>query len=161
METELARQALVTLLREIYIGPGDSQMTWVTSPGPESGLLGTLGSLTSVQAAVVLPGSPHSVAAHAAHLRFTLDLALSYAKGATPGPEDWGKSWITGPMDDAGWAALQTALATSVRALIDFAEKQETFKDLMAVTGFFGQVAHGAYHLGIIRHHAALVRATR
>ena len=137
------------LLFEIIDGPADPKQTWVVSVEPASGVLGTLAKLTAAQASASPGAGRKSAAAHAAHLRFALELATKRMRGEDP-PADWDASWEPGVVDDAGWRKLQDEIRAASAALRRSIEDGEAW-DAMTFKGIISTVAHTAYHLGAIR----------
>lgn len=137
------------LLFEIIDGPADQKPTWVVSTEPASGVLGTLARFSAEQASASPAPGRRSAAAHAAHLRFSLELAVRRLKGENP-PADWDGSWEPGIVDDAGWRDLQGRIRAASAALRTVVQDGETW-DAMTFQGIIATVAHTAYHLGALR----------
>lgn len=158
MKTNLIRDAIETLLQETYEGPPDPKTTWIASNVADSGILSTVKHLTPEQAWAKPHGLKHSVAEHLAHLNFSIDVAMKYARGEEPGA-DWTESWDVGDIpDEARWHAMQRQLRESHLRMRMWVHADEPFEKKEALTGFLACVAHAAYHLGQIRQAAELAR---
>jgi len=162
MSKTMLREAIETLMKEIYEGPADPKgPTWVVSNGADSGLFGALRPLSPAQASAKPKGASHSVAEHVAHLKFSLDVNLRYAQGEEPGKLDWESSWhVPNPLTSDVWQRLLRSLHDSWQALLSWAQSKEEFDNFFSVCGFTASVAHSAYHLGAIRQLAAIARAS-
>lgn len=112
------------------------------------GLLSTLASLSAAQASekTVLG---QSVAAHAAHTAFHMEVAVRWARGER-GPFDWKGSFGSGTVDEAAWQALQARVRAAYEGVAALARDTESWTE-DAAGGLAGVLAHVAYHLGSIR----------
>lgn len=150
---------LSVLIREAYDGPDDPRMTWFADNEKGSGLLGTLERLSPAEASAPSP-SPGgaSVAAHAGHVAFALNLAKRALRGeSVHASAEWKSSWGRRTVDEAGWRALLAELRTEYDALLAAIEEGLPWADPMNMAGIFGQLAHGAWHLGAIRQQLGLI----
>ena len=138
-----------SLLFEIIDGPADPKWTWVVSTEPGSDLLGTLARFSAAQASAAPAPGRRSAAAHAAHLRFALELAARRLLGENP-DADWDGSWEPGVVDDADWTRLQDQIRAASARLREVIANGEAWEQ-MAFQGIIATVAHTAYHLGAIR----------
>lgn len=156
---------LTALIREAYDGPDDPRMTWFADNENGSGLLGTLERLSAAEASASPPGAASSagpggasVAAHAGHVAFALNLANRALRGeSVHAGADWKSSWNRRTVDEAGWRALLVELRTEYASLLEAIDEGLPWTDPMNMTGIFGQLAHGAWHLGAIRQLLGLV----
>jgi hypothetical protein len=141
-------RALSAVLHEIVHG-ADPKAGWMLNPG-DAGLLRSLDHLSAEEASLVPEGSA-SVAAHAEHLRYGLELLARWADGEDPyGDADWTAAWRRTHVTDAEWAELRGALAElaarldgNLERLLDRGEAERT--------ATIACVAHLAYHLGAMR----------
>ena len=78
ISTDVVIQQLLAVLAEAFDGPAQ-EWSYFTDRGAESGLLGTLASLTAADASHVWNGS--TIAAHANHLRFALAASAAWLGG--------------------------------------------------------------------------------
>jgi hypothetical protein len=153
METML-RETLLELFSEAYTGP-THDYTWFIDNAPGSGLFGTLSSLSAKQASQEGP-SGATIAAHAEHLRWSLELANRYARGEQP-QADWQESWTVKAVDAEAWQRLRGELRREYETLYAALAKQEDFADRQMLTGVLALIPHAAYHLGAIRQLRGLV----
>lgn len=151
---------LLGLIAEAYDGPSDPGATWFADNEAASGLLGTLERLDAAAASAPLgPTGTASAAAHAGHMLFSLNLANRALRGENVHASAvWSDSWKQVQVDEAGWDSLLTELRAEYDSLCAAIESGMPWKDEMAITGIFGQLAHGAWHLGAIRQGLGLVR---
>lgn len=153
--TSTFARALSVVLREIVDG-ADPKAGWLLNPG-DAGLLRSLDRLSARDASVVPQGGA-SIAAHAEHLRYGLELLDRWARGDNPYADaDWTTAWRRHDVTDEAWARLRADLAAltvrlddSLASLLDRGEAERT--------ATIACVAHLAYHLGAMRQ---LQRATR
>jgi hypothetical protein len=157
MSVQLFRESIDRLLQEAYEGPTPDLWTWFASQEPESGVLGTIRHLTAEQAWAKPPGVSHSVAQHVAHLIYSIDFAMKFARGEQP-KADWPSSWRVGPIEEQSWQSMQRSLREAHLRMRMWVHTDEPFDQKDSVTGFIASIAHAAYHLGAIRVTAALVK---
>jgi hypothetical protein len=120
-----------------------------------SGLFATLDALSAEQASDPTALGT-SVAAHAAHVAFYLEVTVRWA-GGDRGPFDWKGSFEPRVVDEARWQATRNRVRAAYRAVVDLARKTQTW-DEDAAGGLAASLAHLAYHLGAIRQIVKLVR---
>jgi hypothetical protein len=152
MET-LPRDVLMKSLRmvmaEAYEGPRDPRGTWFVEMAPDSGLFGTLASVSADEASRPPAPGRSTIAGHAAHLRFSLEVARRFLSGDR-GPFEWEQSWATRGVDEAAWAELRAGLRQEYDAFL-LALDEVGELDWLLLSGTLGGLAHVAYHLGAIR----------
>jgi len=148
------------LLTEAYDGPENPRMTWFADNEPACGLLGTLERISAEEASRPFRAEDGAGAAtHAGHILFSLRLANEALRGGHPHETAvWKDSWKYGKVDEAEWRALLSALRAEYRSLMEAVAAGLPWTDDMNFTGVFGQLAHGAWHLGAIRQGLGLVR---
>lgn len=140
--------ALAMLIRELVLGAADSG-AFLLNPG-DRGLLASLNAL-SADAASERPDGRSSVAAHADHLRYGLELRNRWYHGEDPWPTaDWAASWERQQVTPEEWDARRRALDKAAREWLELtaAPRPWATVDLAEV---IGTIAHLAYHLGAIR----------
>ncbi|KAA0224633.1 MAG: hypothetical protein AKCLJLPJ_01217 [Fimbriimonadales bacterium] len=143
-------EVVADLLEEAYLAEY-YESTWFKDNDPESSLLLTLDQLTHEQASRKPAVGRYTVAAHAAHVLFALEVGLAYARGEQPRP-DWESSWGTSSVDEEGWARLREDLRRKAKEWIAFVRKVPTLpEDPNHARGLLGSLAHAAYHLGAVR----------
>jgi hypothetical protein len=147
-QTANVYRSLEALLREVLHGP-PAEAAFVLNPG-DRGLLASLDTLTA-EAASARPGGRSSVAAHADHLRFGLDLFNRWAKEENPWADaNFSESWTLQHVTDVEWRDRRKALADAAREWEQHFAEPRQWDDMM-LTAAVGVVVHLAYHLGAIR----------
>lgn len=152
METlprDVVMKSLRMVLKEAYEGPQDPRGTWFVDTAPDSGLFGTLASVSADEASRPPGAGRSTIAGHAGHLRYSLEVARRFL-GGDRGPFDWKQSWATAGVDEAAWAELRSGLRQeydAFRAALNDAGEL----DGLVLSGMLGGLAHVAYHLGAIR----------
>ncbi|HEX7001986.1 MAG TPA: DinB family protein [Trueperaceae bacterium] len=141
--------------RELLEGMPDSDPTWVTSGGREGGVYGTLGDLTAEEASRVVAGT--TIAAHAEHLRWAIDMVNAYFAGKEP-PSDWSESWLVKRVDETAWVALNQAIRRAGDTLLAALPVHHSWHEGFAVNGALASYGHAAYHLGALRQLKKVVR---
>jgi len=120
-------------------------------------LFETLATISAEEASRPVSASCASIAAQVNHVAYYLDVIDRYARGEEPTDVDWPGSWHVGPVDEAGWAALNDRLRASQRKVRATLDSLDDF-DADAVGGGMSFVVHTAYHLGEIRQALCTVR---
>lgn len=148
------------VLREAVEGgrPGEGTAFLDNTKADESGnsgLLAALDGLTAEQASTpTLLGT--SVAAHAAHTAYHLEVSVRWAKGDR-GPFDWKGSFEPRAVDEEGWRALRAKVRAAYEGMVGLAQNTSHW-DPDAAGGLAAALAHVAYHLGAIRQIVKLAR---
>jgi hypothetical protein len=142
------QKALIALYKEAYEGSTE-KWTWFTDNEPNSALLGTLSTTSAVDASKPADTSKNSIAAHAIHLLFSLEVALAYIKKEKPST-DWESSWKKQTVTDDEWAKVQTDTRAKYDELVQWLTTNDKWDD-DSTHGALGILAHAAYHLGAIR----------
>lgn len=118
--------------------------------GEAHGLLPTLARLSADQASRDLHGA--SIAGHARHAAFHLEVAVRWDRDGERGPFDWKGSFLPAQVNAEEWQAVQERLRCAYREFVEFTRTQ---KDKPADGDLAGSVAgvlaHAAYHLGAVR----------
>jgi hypothetical protein len=143
-------RALSKLLTEIFDGPPGRE-AYILNPG-DPGLLGQLDSVAAGEASArPMPGKT-TIAAHADHVRYGLNLLNRWAAGEENpwANADWEASWRRTTVTDAQWQELRDNLRREAQAW-QRAVAQRTDWDDLAAAGSLSSLAHTAYHLGAIR----------
>lgn len=153
---------LIDQYRETFEGEVTPGMCWITDGTRESALLGTLEGLSADRAfAPPAPGAK-SIAAHVAHLRFTLDVTLRRLHGENPQP-DWPASFNLPPdRSEAAWRSMRDGLRESFEGVLAFLQSRRgaPVQDWPPIhlAGLAAMIAHNAYHLGAIRQMARALK---
>ncbi|HET7233000.1 MAG TPA: DinB family protein [Longimicrobium sp.] len=152
METlprEMVMEAIGAILTEAYEGPPDPSGTWFVNNAADAGFFPTLDGLSADEASRAAAPGRSTVAAHAGHIRFGLEVSRRWVSG-NRGPYDWHQSWAVSTVDEAAWAELRAGLrqeyAAFRRAIDEVHEWEES-----RFTGLLGNLAHAAYHLGAVK----------
>lgn len=153
-------KGVLEMLREAYEGGRPGQGTgFVESTKADgsrnSGLFATLDALTAGQASQSTALGV-SVAAHAAHVAYHLEVTLRWVNGDR-GPFDWPGSFAPGAVDEAAWAATRARVRAAYDALAAWAAVRPHWNE-DAAGALAASAAHAAYHLGAIRQVAKLAR---
>lgn len=119
------------------------------------GLLATLDSLTAKQASDPT-ALGQSIAAHAAHTAYHLEVGVRWARG-DKGPYDWPGSFEPKTVDEASWHTLRARVRAAYAAAIAVAQTTVHW-DEDSAGGLAAALAHVAYHLGAIRQAVKLVK---
>jgi hypothetical protein len=140
--------ATATLLREAFEGPAGPS-TYFIDNDKGSGFFAVLDALSAAEASRPMrPGGP-TVAGHAHHAGFHLDMSSAWLRGDRE-PRDWDVSWQVKTVDESAWAALRRRLRQQYAALLDAIEKEPSANGVELATTI-GAIAHAAYHLGAVR----------
>ncbi|PKL05673.1 MAG: hypothetical protein CVV53_08295 [Spirochaetae bacterium HGW-Spirochaetae-9] len=158
VNSELLSRGVALLLNEAFAGPSGGG-SWFTDEDPDSGVLGTLESLTAAEASVPLTaGDAATAASHASHLRYALHLANRAMKGENPYRDaDWQGSWSTTTVSDTTWRELKDALKLEFETLKAAISDPAVWSSDKRVFGMMGNIAHSAWHLGALRQALGLV----
>lgn len=151
---DAARIAL-EFLTEAYEGPPEG-WSWFVNAAPDAGVFGAIEPLTAAQASRPLAPGGRSIAAHAEHLRWSLDLTDRTLRGAPWNP-DWEQSWTVRTVTDEQWAALKAALRDAYGRVKATLESGPDLSNPMMLRGICALAPHAAHHLGTIRTIAKVV----
>jgi hypothetical protein len=152
ISTESFLEAIAMLLEEVHVGPPDPRATWITSNRPSSGFLGTLDTLPAGVASQAPAPGLNTIAAHAAHLRYALSLALRAMHGENPyAAAKWEESWRIQTVDEAAWTKLRSDLRSVHGELAAAIRSGPPLQDPDVFKGVIALVGHGAYHLGAVQ----------
>ena len=149
-DTSLPLLALRNLLTELVEGPSDAG-AWVLGRG-DLGLTDTLEAL-SVEVASRPPASGrNTIAAHAGHVKYGLELLNRWAGGEENpfADADWPGSWRGQVVTQPQWNDLVAGLREQALAWITALQSPRKW-DEISFTGAIASAAHLAYHLGAIR----------
>jgi hypothetical protein len=150
-------RAVSKLLIEIFNGPPTAE-AYILNPGDQ----GLLRQLESIPAAVAstrpTPDKP-SIAAHADHLCYGLEMLNRWISGEENpwATADWNASWQRNTVTEEQWRTLCQKLRQAADQWRSAADKIQTWDDTNAA-GALSTIAHTAYHLGAIRQIFAVVK---
>lgn len=146
-------EAMLSILKEACEGgePGQGtaflENTKADGSG-NAGIFATLESLSAVQASATTALGT-SVAAHAAHLAFHLEVSVRWANGDR-GPFDWKGSFEPRVVDQAEWTRGCTRVRDAYNSFVAHTRSPRTW-GLDDAENLAAAVAHAVYHLGAIR----------
>ncbi|MHC4222405.1 MAG: DinB family protein, partial [Planctomycetota bacterium] len=148
-DSALVLDSLQALLAELFHGPAETEC-WILDGGTRMDLFGTLDGLDARQASArPVPGHA-SVAGHANHLRFSLELLNRWSRGENPFLDvDWQSSWSVQSVTDEEWRQLLAALRAEADAWQAALPRPREW-DRIELTGAMASAAHVAYHLGVV-----------
>lgn len=147
------RQAVLTVLDEALLGP-QGEYAWFLDGGPQSGVLPLLDSISAEMASTPPKPGRATLAAHADHLRYCLELANRALRGDQEAytTADWTQSWTIRSVDEARWNEIKAGLRRAYEAVREVLAADDTWlDDDVTLTGMLGHLAHTGYHLGAIR----------
>jgi len=137
------------LFQETFLGTGGQASMYIDGKGHGS-LFETLdATAASVASTALVPGGA-TIAAHAEHLRYYLEVIPRFMRGEHDVQADWAGSWATRAVDDKQWRNLKAALRKQYDQTLAYFDTIECWDD-GPVGGSMGLLAHSAYHLGAIR----------
>ncbi len=140
--------ATSTLLHETFEGPAGPS-TYFIDNDKKAGFFAVLDALSAAEASRPMrPGGP-TVAGHAHHAGFHLDMSSAWLRGDRE-PRDWDVSWQVKTVDEPAWAALRRRLRQQYASFLDAIEKEPSANGVELATTI-GAITHAAYHLGAIR----------
>jgi DinB family protein len=146
---DVVLKVVKAVLAEGYEGPRDPCGTWFVNNSPDAGLFATLDALPADEASRAPGAGRTSVAAHAGHLRVSLEVSRRWVAGER-GPFDWERSWAVREVDEAAWAELRAGIRQEYAAFrLALDEAKEL--DFLTLGGILGSMAHAAYHLGAVK----------
>lgn len=153
MQIELT-PTLIDMYRETFEGAVKPDWCWIVAGPAEESVLGSLAQVPADDAYAAPAPGRKSIAAHAAHLKFTLELTFKRLNGEDP-PADWPGSFDAGEPSPAAWEQLQRDLRTAYERVLSFFDgmRDRPISEWppIQVAGLAAMIGHNAYHLGAIR----------
>jgi hypothetical protein len=146
---------LQILLAEAF-GVADTADAYFLDSG-QSGLLGTINTLSAGQASAAPTAEQGTIASHSGHVLFLLQLFDAYEHGQTP-TADWEGSWATRVVDDAAWQALRDDLRAAYDTVIADVQANDAWPE-PRLAAALTLLAHCSYHVGEIRQRLLWVAA--
>jgi len=146
MTDTLFTTALLALFDEII----DSHHGMVIDEG--TSLHQTLASIShDLASKSTIPGGA-TLAAHADHVRYYIEVLDAFIAGRDLGTVDWGECWRTvSTVNEVEWEAMKVRLEESCRRVRGALTAYDSWEDERRVGGAMGIVVHTAYHLGAMR----------
>jgi len=142
---EQIRASLLTLLDETFEKGSVAYLDRGTS------LFETLEGVNADTASRAVSPSRSSIAAHADHIRFYLDVAQRSMRGEAVGEIDWKESWRLQKVTPEEWENLKGRLRQTYKGVLVAVKGQDAWDRPQDVTDSLAILAHTAYHLGAIR----------
>ncbi|HEU5087628.1 MAG TPA: DinB family protein [Roseiflexaceae bacterium] len=136
-----------TLLAEAF-GVTDAEHGYFLDNG-QSGLLGTIATLSAERASQRRSADDSSIAAHCGHVLFLLRFFAAFERGEQP-DADWPGSWKTQTVNAAEWAQLQQELRDAYQTVVTRMQARTAWPE-PAIGACMLLVTHCAYHVGEIR----------
>ena len=122
MSATTTDSATTTLLRETFEGPAGPS-TYFIDNDKKAGFFAVLDTLSAAEASRPMrPGGP-TVAGHAHHAGFHLDMSSAWLRGDRES-RDWDLSWQVKTVDEPAWAALRRRLRQQYASLLEAIEKE-------------------------------------
>ncbi len=157
ISTDLNR-SLPSLFSELVFGAPEHG-AFVLNPG-DAGLLKSLDDLPAAHASMASQGGA-TIAAHADHLRYGLNLMNRWAAGEDPFTDaDWTASWKRTTVTDAEWGEVRAGLRDEIERWHAALQEPREVQGI-ELDGAIGSIIHLAYHLGAIRQIAPQVRGPK
>src|SRR5690242_16562385 len=160
MHTNDLSASLTRLFSELVLGANHPRGAFILNTG-DVGLLQSLDKLSASDASNNVHGGA-TIAAHAQHLRYGLELMNRWAReGGNPFADaKWDAAWKTSQVDDAQWSEIKDGLRGEATAWLEAlgVGREVTPVEL---NGMIGSIAHLAYHLGAIRQIASAARGPK
>lgn len=148
-------EGILDILKEAVEGGAPGQGTAFldgtgADGGGNHGLLATLAGLSAAQASRDVNGS--TVAGHARHTAFHMEVIVRWERDGDRGPFDWKGSFQPARVNEEEWREVESRVRRAYEELVAFARTQaDGPANGDATGGLTGGVAHVAYHLGSIR----------
>jgi hypothetical protein len=161
LDTSTLIQSIIDLLTEVYAGAPDPSETWFIDNEPDSGILGTLASISAIEASTSVDGSGGvgtTIAANVEHLRWSLANANAALRGETYN-SNWSESWTMHEATEVKWGQLRQELQGELQVLLDAIKIQEHLPGDF-LNGVLALIPHAAFHLGLIRQMIERVRSS-
>ncbi len=150
---DMNNEGIKILLSETFEGPKGNG-SWFTESKPGSGLFGTIDSLSSEEASVLVEGV--TIAAHTDHTRYHLWANNQSLEGKTENL-NWDESWKIGVVTKDEWEQIKNGLHHEYMKITKYITEEHNFNSSMT-TNLLGALAHAAYHLGAIRQMVKIVK---
>jgi hypothetical protein len=150
MDTAKMIPSLSGLFSELVDGAHVPGKSFVLNSG-DIGLLRSLDKLSAADAShSVHEGA--TIAAHAQHVRYGLELMNRWAReGGNPfANAKWDEAWKTSTVDAEQWSEIRRGLGDETQRWLE-ALRAPREVGAMELSGLIASIAHLAYHLGAIR----------
>lgn len=144
-KTDLLKKQILTLLEEAF-----EKVHGIYLDGGTS-LLETLATVSAEEASKPAVVGGTTIAGHAAHIKFYLNVTADYVDGKELGKLDWKQSWLVSSVTSAEWDTLRKELKKIYAALLTRFKGFRNWNDEKRLGGAMGIIAHTAFHIGAIR----------
>ncbi len=156
---ESIKQVTAAIFREAFGGlSAGADGTWFVQAG--QAIFETLDDLDAVEASRAVAPGINTIAAHAIHTAYYIELGISALNGVEI-PGDWPGSWKVQTVTDDEWSAVKATLHERVTKFLATAGAVPDEFTEMIQGDLVANVAHAAYHLGAIRQLYLTVKAER
>ena len=160
MSTTETAKALTRLFSELVHGANHPRGAFMLNSG-DIGLLRSLDLLPAGDASRSVSGGA-TIAAHAQHLRYGLQLMNAWAReGGNPlADARWDEAWKITEVSENEWAEIRHGLnSEAVTWLGVLGDTRD--RSALELCGMMGSIAHVAYHMGAVRQIAANARGPK
>jgi hypothetical protein len=160
MNTSEIGAVLTRLFGELIDGAPHGGGAFILNSG-DVGLLRSLDKLTAAEASRSIDGGA-TIAAHAQHVRYGLELMNRWAReGGNPFADaKWDEAWKTSGVDGPAWDAIRKGLRDETHRWLAALNTPREAAEI-ELSGMVGSIAHLAYHLGAIRQIGKATRGPR
>jgi hypothetical protein len=141
------RSTVFQLLKESFEGPPSDEPSAFLEKG--TGLFQTLDEITPEAASAQARPEGSTIAAHAEHVRFYVEVHYEFMRGSTA-RIDWTESWRIQRVNTPEWDRLRLELRQIYSNVTEYLRAIETWSE-DEISLAMSIVAHSAYHLGAIR----------
>ena len=114
-----------------------------------NGLLFALEGVSAERASRPPAPGRATVAAHAEHVRFTLQVVNAWGRGENP-EVDWADSWKVQTVNQDEWNTLREGIKREFEALREGIQNRTTWREQGLMT-MINNIGHTAYHASAIR----------
>lgn len=114
-----------------------------------NGILTAMDNISAEKASTPPGPGRTTAAAHAEHIRFSLNYMNAMFRGEQP-QVDWADSWKVQQVNEAEWATIRSEIKREYDRLIEFTEQKPFWRE-QGLAAMINNVGHTAYHAGAIR----------
>lgn len=152
--------ALTHLFSELVDGAPEGGGSFILNSG-DAGLLRSLDALSAADASQSANDGA-TIAAHAQHVRYGLELMNGWARGGGDpfANAKWDEAWTTSEVDATQWEEIRNGLRAEAGRWLEALGASRTMTT-RALCEMMGSIAHLAYHLGAVRQIAKHARGPK
>lgn len=114
-------------------------------------LVETLGTVSAEEASRPITDGGTTIAGHAAHVRFYLDVLGKYMRNELKDRIDWKQSWLFNSVSESDWETLRQGVTDDYKDIQSRLAEIVDWNDEKRLGGALAIIAHTAYHLGAVR----------